>query len=213
MKKAILFIIFLFLIIITACKQIDISKLSDEDLERISEKVIVCNSPYIRHATDCCLDQNNNKICDEDEKETKISLEKIETKSSPKEEKYNGCSDDLLENYPLLDDETIKRFNDCNNRESCINSLSLNIPNLRLCNLIPLDKTSIQIYNTDESYFVCIWNVAMFNNDWCVCNRIELPERDGCYANYAVFNNDKEKCNFIVDEYVKTQCFEGKGIK
>src|SRR3989344_5485898 len=29
----------------------------------------VCNPPYIVKGKDCCLDQNNNKICDEDEKE------------------------------------------------------------------------------------------------------------------------------------------------
>jgi len=28
---------------------------------------IVCNSPYIRHEVGCCLDQNENKICDTDE--------------------------------------------------------------------------------------------------------------------------------------------------
>jgi hypothetical protein len=28
---------------------------------------IVCNKPYIRHGEDCCLDQNDNSICDDDE--------------------------------------------------------------------------------------------------------------------------------------------------
>lgn len=28
---------------------------------------IVCNAPYIRHEAGCCLDKNNNALCDEDE--------------------------------------------------------------------------------------------------------------------------------------------------
>ncbi len=28
---------------------------------------IICNLPYIRHGEECCLDENNNEICDEDE--------------------------------------------------------------------------------------------------------------------------------------------------
>lgn len=34
-----------------------------------------CNEPYIVKGNECCLDQNNNKICDEDEVETKKSTE------------------------------------------------------------------------------------------------------------------------------------------
>jgi len=31
------------------------------------QSTIICNSPYIRVGTTCCLDQNTNKICDNDE--------------------------------------------------------------------------------------------------------------------------------------------------
>lgn len=67
--KKIWFIGFLLigLIFIFGCESIDVSKVSDDDLERISEKAIVCNEPYIKFGTSCCLDQNDNKICDEDE--------------------------------------------------------------------------------------------------------------------------------------------------
>ena len=34
------------------------------------KKEIVCNKPYILVGTDCCLDQNDNSICDRDELET-----------------------------------------------------------------------------------------------------------------------------------------------
>ncbi len=33
----------------------------------LSSRQVVCNPPYIFIGTDCCLDQNNNSICDRDE--------------------------------------------------------------------------------------------------------------------------------------------------
>jgi len=48
-----------FLVIITifiaACGQIDVTE---------NEEEIVCDSPYIRYAWDCCLDQDDNTVCD-----------------------------------------------------------------------------------------------------------------------------------------------------
>lgn len=32
-----------------------------------STEEIICNSPYIRYGKECCLDENNNSICDKDE--------------------------------------------------------------------------------------------------------------------------------------------------
>src|SRR3989338_7448968 len=66
-KEVLLVLMVLLIIVITACEKIDVSRLSDKDLERISKELIVCNPPYIRHASDCCLDNNNNAICDDDE--------------------------------------------------------------------------------------------------------------------------------------------------
>lgn len=83
MKNIIVLISFLLLmVLISACDQIDISKLSDEDLERISDKAVVCNAPYIRYAAECCLDQNDNNICDRDERE-------LTPDEKEKEEKIN----------------------------------------------------------------------------------------------------------------------------
>ena len=68
MRKDIIFGVFLLVVVIlSACDKIDVSKLSDKDLQRISKELIICNPPYIRHASDCCLDKNNNAICDNDE--------------------------------------------------------------------------------------------------------------------------------------------------
>src|SRR3989338_5585711 len=66
-KEVLLVLMVLLIIVITACEKIDVSKLSDKDLERISKELIVCNKPYIIYSSECCLDKNDNAICDKDD--------------------------------------------------------------------------------------------------------------------------------------------------
>lgn len=53
--------------VLSGCEGIDLSQVSDEDLERLTDKAIVCKEPYMRFETGCCLDKDNNSICDRDE--------------------------------------------------------------------------------------------------------------------------------------------------
>tara|TARA_Y100000310_G_scaffold337570_2_gene425014 strand:+ start:297 stop:1181 length:885 start_codon:yes stop_codon:yes gene_type:complete len=67
------------LMLLTACGSIDVGSMTDKDLARVSDKLVVCNQPYIRFGTSCCLDQNENNICDNDEKKK----EDVTTESTP----------------------------------------------------------------------------------------------------------------------------------
>ncbi len=64
---------------------------SSSIIGRVTEE-IVCNSPYIRYGKECCLDVNNNSICDRDEvlkspdKEDETLDKEIQDKEIPKEE-------------------------------------------------------------------------------------------------------------------------------
>lgn len=82
-NKIIVCILFLIMLFINACANLDLSKVSNQDLERISQKAVVCNSPYIRFGITCCLDQNNNSICDNDESKV------INTEINTTENKFN----------------------------------------------------------------------------------------------------------------------------
>lgn len=73
MNKLILVGFLLAVLIVIGCENVDLSKVSQEDID----KVIVCDKPYIRHASGCCLDQNDNTICDNDEKTFIIEEERI----------------------------------------------------------------------------------------------------------------------------------------
>jgi hypothetical protein len=78
MKKILLCMVLLVAVILMGCENIDVSKLSDSDLERISDKLVVCEQPYIRFGASCCLDQDNNKICDRDEESVDVKTAEIE---------------------------------------------------------------------------------------------------------------------------------------
>ena len=51
---------------------------------------IICNSPYIRYGEECCLDENNNQICDNDETKPGITGRFVDN------------IDDININYPLM---------------------------------------------------------------------------------------------------------------
>ncbi|MFC1691853.1 hypothetical protein ACFL0W_06765 [Nanoarchaeota archaeon] len=67
MKKGVILLLLFSLLVLASCENINLDDLSDEDLARISEKAVICNKPYIRVGIECCLDQDDNKICDRDE--------------------------------------------------------------------------------------------------------------------------------------------------
>ncbi len=69
MKNLLLVAVLLTGVFLIGCDEIDVSSLSDDDLERIADTAIVCERPYMRFGMDCCLDQDDNAICDVDEQE------------------------------------------------------------------------------------------------------------------------------------------------
>ncbi len=61
MKNKIITLTILTLIFLTGCNNTDTNQTTETNTN------IQCNTPYIRYATECCLDQNNNNICDQHE--------------------------------------------------------------------------------------------------------------------------------------------------
>lgn len=93
--KNICYLIFVPLLLL-GCSGIDVSKLSDSDMQRISEKLIVCEAPYIRHASDCCLDKNNNKVCDGDETSFSGSEENTINNNTSVSELKEECNNECI---------------------------------------------------------------------------------------------------------------------
>ena len=71
MKKIILALLILAVLILSGCKN------------DVTGGTIICNKPYMLAGDDCCLDKNDNSICDRDEIEEEAQQE---TAEPPKEE-------------------------------------------------------------------------------------------------------------------------------
>ena len=70
MKKSAFIILFLILFAVGCSKS------------KSSDKSVVCDAPYIRHGSDCCLDKNSNNICDNDEGAQSSSSAKVSVDAS-----------------------------------------------------------------------------------------------------------------------------------
>jgi hypothetical protein len=68
----VLVLILVLILLVSVSRTIDLGAISkglSENLKNISGLFIKCEKPYIRHGSECCLDKNDNKICDIDEEE------------------------------------------------------------------------------------------------------------------------------------------------
>lgn len=72
MKKIIIVLLILAVLVLSGCKS------------SVTGGAIVCNKPYILVGTDCCLDKDDNAVCDKDEWEAPV--EEVEPKEEFKEE-------------------------------------------------------------------------------------------------------------------------------
>lgn len=86
-KKIILSLLILSILILTGCR------------DNITGGVVVCNKPYLLVGSDCCLDKNDNSICDKDEIE-----DPIEQVEPPKEEIKE---EPIVEEKPVIKEEPI----------------------------------------------------------------------------------------------------------
>jgi hypothetical protein len=114
MEKILLICLYLSILLslLCGCDKIDISKITDQDMNRISQNLIVCNKPYMRYSSGCCLDVNNNSVCDLDEKTYSIDNKN----KSPLKQYYHSevYMDSELSNHSLIDSDafTVYQLND-----------------------------------------------------------------------------------------------------
>ncbi len=107
------------------------SQITEDDID----KAIKCETPYIRHEVGCCLDQNDNKICDKDES---LIIE---------EEIKSNCG------YPYISTEY--------NQECCLDKNSNNVCDIKEnvteeSNKASCDDVGLHIYKTELNGFTIL---------------------------------------------------------
>lgn len=79
------------LFVIAGCNIEDLKSVSVEDVN----KVIKCEEPYIRFGTGCCLDKDDNKICDNDEGKTNTNTDNCKEIDVPYETTETYTEDEV----------------------------------------------------------------------------------------------------------------------
>lgn len=72
-------------LVLLACSNIDLKNATPEDIEKIAAAVVICDDSYMRVGFECCLDANNDTICDNDERVKGRMIELSEGDEDPLE--------------------------------------------------------------------------------------------------------------------------------
>lgn len=174
------------------------------------ESNMVCNTPYIIKGNECCLDQNDNKICDTDESMASQSLKQ----ECPYECCSNGdyklktCSGGLIcENNRCIKPDcpyeccegNYYKVKDCNYNEDCINNQCV----IAEC---PYDCCT----GTDYQTRICSDGYVCVNN---LCEEIKKPKLslsiDVCHESINIFQGLGE----VIDVYVTLDNYGTKEAK
>jgi len=149
--KKILFLVFLTLTILfcTGCDNIDLSKVSDEDMARIADKAVVCNDPYILIGEECCLDDNNDDICDinnelSNEHETIVC-------NKPYIRFQSGCCLDVNDNK-ICDDDEVKDSEDIIEKNIVVPDITYEMLENNLINIFGKNLTFKQSKFSSDFY-------------------------------------------------------------
>ena len=200
--------LFLVTILISSCEEVDLSKVSEEDVARLAEQVISCENPYIRHASGCCLDANENKICDLDEKLLQAT---IPVNNEPIEEEIDEELNDIICNRPYM-----------RHAEGCC----LDIENNKICDkdesIIEEEEEEEEIEEEIIEEFVCNKPYIRFETKCCldknknrICDKHEGNDENN--EEEAEDNDDDDEIiidfegKVLIEEYGDFECpFCGK---
>lgn len=165
------------LFLLTGCD--NLSQMSDEDLERISDKAVVCSEPYIRLGTTCCLDENKNNICDNDENTNNGVVEPIKEENQIQND--NGISKPLTE-ADIIENEKNKNFNLDVSNTNYFEILDLDIRNNNL-------ELMIKYVNNEKTKLTTFG--GMNTKIGTTCEVLELKNLDSGMSKSFEIENDQ----------------------
>ena len=153
---------------------------------------VTCNKPYIKVGTECCLDQNDNEICDKDEVVTTTIISTTATTDECADlDKFNK-SNCYFKKARATEDVSYCQYME--SKETKVFCIALINKDSERCDSLEDDiikKTCIALINEDPSY----------------CIELERRDMAGCYAVYAYFKKDPTICDELKDEEMKNQCY------
>lgn len=159
-----------------------------------------CNKPYILVDSECCLDENNDKICDQDKQIDPNSIAETTATLSldavyPQLAECSQINDDTLRDTCVMEVAVVtvnprvceRIISEIKDKMACYHLLGTYLANETLCDMPLLIDTSEYISPTDprSSY---------------------LYAKENCYVSVAVRKKDLSFCEEMIRENKKTSC-------
>ena len=202
MKHIILSLLLLSLFTVVGCEGFDLSQVSDRDLERIADKAIVCEEPYMRFETGCCLDQNDNSICDNDEGIAEEGAERPASISRP------AADDSIAAQRPQAPADSASDSTADSTTGPRSGRQALDIPSPRLPDDDPDDNTEETSTETSTgSTEMSNTTSGNLNED----SPVELAPSSG--VRYRLFAEDRAKIGYLLQFYGSGGAIAAFGVK
>jgi len=179
----------------------------------VGNNEVICNSPYIKVGSSCCLDQNNNNICDNDEN-SNIQEEQLPKYSDcdkylSKSEKAS-CKYDVAEvigdmRYCITDYKTDYDTEISENIDNCLDNVLFN--RQRYDNEISI--SACEYYQISYRGEECKVEIISGGNDPSLCETLSGDYVDECYSDIARYTlKDKSVCEKIKDDELRYECID-----
>ena len=184
---------------------------------------VICNPPYIKVGTTCCLDQNNNSICDTDEQQISQPQETATYCGDGICQPNENCSS-CPQDCGICEKETIgstKKYGsnqiiECeensNDRDACYRYYAVKEKNYQYCE---------QIYDLTKKDD-CFYTVGTMTKNTYICDLISttsdceahvqgpsgsLDCKDACYHDIAVSTLNPSICENIKTQNGRDACY------
>lgn len=170
---------------------------------------VTCNSPYIKVGTSCCLDQNSNNVCDNDEQNTQeeqlpkySDCDKFLSQSEKASCKYDVAEATGDMGYCITDYKTDYDNEIASNIDDCLDNVLRN-------NRGEISLSACEYYQISYRGEECKVEIISNGNDPSLCETLSGDYIDECYSDIARYNlKDKSVCEKIKDDELRYECID-----
>jgi|SRR3989344_7605634 len=170
---------------------------------------ITCNYPYIKVGVSCCLDQNSNNVCDNDEQNTQeeqlpkySDCDKFLSQSEKASCKYDVAEATGDMGYCITDYKTDYDNEIASNIDDCLDNVLRN-------NRGEISLSACEYYQISYRGEECKVEIISNGNDPSLCETLSGDYIDECYSDIARYNlKDKSVCEKIKDDELRYECID-----
>jgi len=176
-----------------------------------SQNSVTCNYPYIKVGTSCCLDQNSNNICDNDENSNVQEVQFPKYSDCDKflsQSEKNSCEREVaiaigdMAWCPKSYEEGDQAYNNPTNVDNCLDDVFFS-------NEEKMTFSDCNYYQFSSNQENCKFRLIVYKKEYSLCGTLsDSYDVDRCYSEIASDLKDKSICEKIQDTERKFECID-----